>query len=110
MTFEMARIHTRNCWANTALPRVRHKGIWVPILSEGHAPSRYEPAKPTGSCVCSSSRGRSGDVLEPVRGSVAATRLSKYYLDRAELLGGDMSIEGFEAKWRDVRIDGRKVF
>jgi len=31
-------------------------------------------------------------------------------LDRAELLGGDMSIEDFEAKWRDVRIDGRKVF
>ena len=49
-------------------------------------------------------------MFEPVRGSVAATRISKFYLDRAELLGGDMSIEDFEAKWRDVRIDGRKVF
>ena len=70
----------------------------------------YEPAKATGSCGCLTSRGRSGDVLEPVRGSVAATRLSKYYQGRAALLGGDMSIEDFEAKWRDVRIDGRKVF
>jgi hypothetical protein len=48
-------------------------------------------------------------VFEPVRGSVAASRLSKYYQDRAELLGGDMSIEDFEAKWRDVRVDSQKV-
>ena len=47
---------------------------------------------------------------ELVRGLPAATKLSKYYQDRAELLGGDMSIKDFEAKWRDVRIDGREVF
>ena len=51
-----------------------------------------------------------GDVLEPIRGSAAATKLSKYYLDRAELQGGDITIEAFEFKWRDVRIDGREVF
>jgi hypothetical protein len=51
-----------------------------------------------------------GDVRELVRGSAAATKLSNFFQDRAELLGGDMGIEDFEAKWRDVRIDGRKVF
>jgi len=51
-----------------------------------------------------------GDVPELVRGLPAASRLSKYFQDRAELLGGDMSIEDFEFKWRNVRIDGREVF
>lgn len=49
-------------------------------------------------------------MFELVHGLPAAKKLSKYFQDRAELLGGDMSIEDFEFKWRDVRIDGRKVF
>jgi len=52
----------------------------------------------------------SGDVPELVRGSAAATKLSNFFQDRAELLGGDLSIQDFEYKWRRVRIDGREVF
>ena len=51
-----------------------------------------------------------GDVPELVRGLPAASKLSKFFQDRAELLGGDLSIHDFEAKWRGVRIDGREVF
>lgn len=68
------------------------------------------PARTTGSCVSSCSRGLTGDVPELIRGSAAASRLSKYFQNRAELLGGDLSIEEFEFKWRGVRIDGREVF
>ena len=51
-----------------------------------------------------------GDVREPIRGSRAATKLSQFYLDRGELLGGDMSPDEFEYKWRGKLIDGREVF
>jgi hypothetical protein len=51
-----------------------------------------------------------GDPFEVVRGSLAASQLSRFFLDRAELLNADMRIEKFEARWRGVRIDGREVF
>ncbi len=51
-----------------------------------------------------------GDVRELVRGSAAATKLSNFFQDRAELLGDDLSIQDFEYKWRGVRIGGREVF
>jgi hypothetical protein len=51
-----------------------------------------------------------GDMRELVRGLPAASKLSKYFEDRAELLGDDLSIRDFEYKWRGVRIDGRDVF
>ena len=53
---------------------------------------------------------REGDVPVSVRGLPAATRLSNFFMDRAKLLGGDLSISEFEAKWRGARIDGREVF
>jgi hypothetical protein len=51
-----------------------------------------------------------GDMPTLVRGSSAATKLSNYYNDRAELLRNKISAEEFEAKWNGVRIDGREVF
>lgn len=52
----------------------------------------------------------SGDAPELIRGSAAATKLSNYFQDRGELLGGDMSSDEFESKWLGVHIDGREVF
>jgi len=53
---------------------------------------------------------REGDIPVLVRGLPAATRLSNFFLDRAKLLGGDIGIREFEAKWRGVRIGGRELF
>jgi hypothetical protein len=53
---------------------------------------------------------RFGDMPAFVRGSRAATKLSNYFQDREKLLRNKMGSEEFEAKWRDVQIDGREVF
>jgi hypothetical protein len=51
-----------------------------------------------------------GDVREPVRGLPAATTLSDFFHDRDRLLHGKLSADDFEAKWRDVRVAGQKLF
>jgi hypothetical protein len=51
-----------------------------------------------------------GDVPIRTRSSRDATKLSDYYNDRDKLLGGKLSAEAFEARWRGVRVAGRELF
>ena len=50
-----------------------------------------------------------GDLPVLTRSSKDATRLSEFLHDRAKLLGGKLSADEFERKWRGVRIAGQEV-
>ena len=51
-----------------------------------------------------------GDVPIRTRSSRDATKLSEFFHDRDKLLGGKLSAEDFEAKWRGVRVAGEELF
>ena len=51
-----------------------------------------------------------GDIPVRTRSSRDATKLSAFFQDRDKLLGGKLTAQTFEAKWRGVRIGGQEVF
>jgi hypothetical protein len=106
----------------------RGKGAYTELLRRYHLNTRTA-RKHAGRSLLGGERGRRvrasksdslvrelffptgwGDVLRPVRGSKAASKLSDYYNDREKLLGKELSPAEFEAKWRGIRIAGRELF